>query len=127
MYTYHAKILRVIDGNTLELLINLGMNFWTRQRIRMSDIVTAYLWSHNDREQIEAQRAKEFLENALELPLQREVTLIEHLKEPDVIIKTKKEGNFGRFIAEVEIIGDGCTLGDRLKKAGLEIKKDYGS
>lgn len=127
MYTYRAKILKVIDGNTLELLVNLGMNFWTRQRIRMSDVITAYLWSYNDREQIEAQRAKEFLENALELPLQRKATFIEHLKEFDVIIKTKKEGNFGRFIAEVEIIGDGCTLGDRLKKAGLEIKKDYGS
>lgn len=125
MYTYNAKILRVIDGDTLELLVDLGMHHWLRQRIRFSDIDTAELRSSCEAERVEAQRAKQFVENLLEQPLSRETTLYEHLKHPDVIIKTEKEGSFGRFIASVEVPGDWGTIGDRLKKAGLEKKDDY--
>lgn len=126
MYTYYAKILKIIDGSTLELLINLGMNLWMKQRIHMSDIITACLESHNEREQLEARRAKEFLENAAALALRKKTTLLEHLEQPDVIIKTKKEKHFVHFIAEVALVGDDCTLGDKLKKAGLGKKEFYG-
>lgn len=126
MYTYNAKILKVIDGDTVELLVDMGMHHWIRQRIRFSDIDTAELRASNEAERTEAQRAKEFVVNLLDQQLTREATLIDHLKHPDVIIKTEKEGSFGRFIATVQVCGDWGTIGDRLKKAGLEKKDDYG-
>ncbi|MGD9209120.1 MAG: hypothetical protein PVI90_00015 [Desulfobacteraceae bacterium] len=125
MYTYNAKILKVIDGNTLELLIDLGMNLWTKKRIRFNDVETPCLWTNNTEEQKEAQRAKEFLENALSFSLDAKTTLHDHLSKFDVIIKTKKSG-FDNFVGTVQIIGDGCTLGERLRKAGLEKKNSYG-
>lgn len=125
MYTYNAKILRVIDGDTIELLIDMGMNHWIRQRIRFSDIDTAEIRSSSEGEKVEAQLAKEFVEKMLEFSLLRETTLLEHLKHPDIIIKTEKEGSFGRFIATAMVGGDWGTIGDRLKKAGLEKKSTY--
>jgi micrococcal nuclease len=126
MYTYNAKILKVIDGDTVELLVDMGMHHWIRQRIRFTDIDTAELRSSCEAERVEAKRAKEFVENALAFSLKRETTLLEHLNHPDVIIKTEKEGSFGRFIATVQIVGDERgTIGYRLKLAGLEKKESY--
>lgn len=126
MYTYHAKVLRVIDGDTIELLVDMGMNHWIRQRVRFSDIDTPELRSSNEAERLEAQLAKQFVKNALEPSLTKQCTLFEHLDAPDVVIKTEKEGSFGRYIATVQIVGDERgTLGERLKLAGLEKKETY--
>jgi len=125
MYTYNAKILRVIDGDTIELLIDMGMHHWIRQRIRFSDIDTAEIRASNEAEKAEAQAAKDFVEDALKFSLERETTLLEHLSHPDLIIKTEKEGSFGRFIATAQVVGAWGTLGAMLKKAGLEKKAEY--
>lgn len=35
MYEYRCRLVRVIDGNTVEADIDLGFNIWTRQKIRL--------------------------------------------------------------------------------------------
>ena len=40
MYIYKAKVLRVVDGDTIDLLIDLGFNAWKKERIRLSGINT---------------------------------------------------------------------------------------
>lgn len=38
MYTYNAKIERVIDGDTVDALVDLGFNTWKKVRIRFYGI-----------------------------------------------------------------------------------------
>ena len=40
MYTYKAKLIHVIDGDTIDAEINLGFNVIVRQRIRLYGIKT---------------------------------------------------------------------------------------
>ena len=35
MYTYNAKCTRVVDGDTVDALVDLGFNTWKKVRIRM--------------------------------------------------------------------------------------------
>jgi len=38
MYKYKSKLIRVIDGDTLDAMIDLGFNTWVKKRIRLSGI-----------------------------------------------------------------------------------------
>jgi len=38
MYTYNAKVDRVIDGDTLDALVDLGFDTWKKVRIRFQGI-----------------------------------------------------------------------------------------
>lgn len=40
MYKYNAMVDRVVDGDTIDLMIDLGFDVWTHQRIRLSGIDT---------------------------------------------------------------------------------------
>lgn len=40
MYRYKAEIERVVDGDTIDMLIDLGFDVWTHQRIRLHHIDT---------------------------------------------------------------------------------------
>ena len=38
MYEYKAKLIRVIDGDTIDAMIDLGFNTWTKKRVRLYGI-----------------------------------------------------------------------------------------
>ena len=42
MYEYKAKLIRVVDGDTVDALIDLGMTVWIKKRIRQekTDFIT---------------------------------------------------------------------------------------
>ena len=40
MYKYNAKLIRVIDGDTIDALIDLGFDVWVKKRIRLYGINT---------------------------------------------------------------------------------------
>ena len=40
MYEYRAKVLRIIDGDTLKLEIDLGLKTSTKQKVRLAGIDT---------------------------------------------------------------------------------------
>lgn len=41
MYKYWAEVIRVVDGDTVDMLIDLGFDVWVKQRIRLLGIDTA--------------------------------------------------------------------------------------
>jgi micrococcal nuclease len=88
VYEYNAKVLRVVDGDTIDLEIDLGMHVFVRERIRLADIDAPEV----RRPTKEAgRRATEFLYD-LCYNTHREVT-----------IKTRKDtkGKYGRYLATV--------------------------
>ena len=40
MYVYNAKLVRVIDGDTIDAVIDLGFDVWVKKRVRLYGINT---------------------------------------------------------------------------------------
>lgn len=64
MWQYRAKVARVVDGDTVDLVLDAGFRIQTQQRVRMARI------NAPERSDLEAwQRAKDALTQALDGPL----------------------------------------------------------
>ena len=40
MYNYQSKLIRVIDGDTIDAMVDLGFDIWIKVRIRLYGINT---------------------------------------------------------------------------------------
>ncbi len=90
MFEYKCKLLRVIDGDTIDVDIDLGFGVWLRkQRIRLYGIDTPESRTSDDTEKIYGNAAKEFL--------------IKWTGAGELTIKTHKDakGKFGRILGEI--------------------------
>ena len=47
MYTYKAKLQRVVDGDTIDATIDLGFDIFVKKRIRFAGINAPERWSRN--------------------------------------------------------------------------------
>lgn len=98
MYEYEAKIESVVDGDTVDAIIDLGFKTNMRQRLRLARIDTP------ERGQDGYAQARDFVT----------WEVIDKL----VTIRTEKVSKWGYYIAEVTL-PDGQNLSNALLKAGL--------
>ena len=47
MWTYRAKVIRVIDGDTIDVLVDLGFDVWIKKRVRLFGIDTPEVRTKN--------------------------------------------------------------------------------
>ena len=90
MFEYRCKLIKVIDGDTIDIDIDLGFGVWLRnQRIRMYGIDTPESRTRDLEEKKYGLAAKAFL--------------TEMLDDSHLILKTHKDerGKFGRILGEV--------------------------
>ena len=90
MFEYKCKLIKVIDGDTIDVDIDLGFGVWLRnQRIRMYGIDTPESRTRDLEEKKYGLAAKAFL--------------AEMLDDSHLILKTHKDerGKFGRILGEV--------------------------
>jgi micrococcal nuclease len=89
MYEYKCKVLRVIDGDTIDVLADLGFKVYKKIRVRFHGIDAPETRTRN-----KAEKKRGFAAKA---------RLIELLDQSDneVIIKSICIGKFGRAICEV--------------------------
>jgi len=97
-------IKRVVDGDTLDVVFDLGFKIFTQQRVRLARIDTPELRSKDQQEREKAHKAKNYVEDKLK-----------EYKELKVV--TYKTGKFGRFLVDVFI--DGKNLNNELIEKGL--------
>ena len=38
LYNYNIEIIRVIDGDTVDVMVDLGFSVWVEKRVRLFDI-----------------------------------------------------------------------------------------
>jgi len=89
MYEYIIKdVLKVIDGDTVDLLFDLGFNVFHKERIRLAGIDTPESNSKDMQEKLLASDAKDFL--ALWL-----------INQNILKIKTTKDDKYGRILGEI--------------------------
>lgn len=88
MYEYRVEIKRVVDGDTVDVDIDLGFGIWMRnERIRLMGIDTPESRTRDLEEKKYGLAAKKFLQNMLD-------------DEGGITLKTDKdaEGKFGRIL-----------------------------
>ena len=103
MYEYNCKLRRVVDGDTIDVEVDLGFDVWVHERVRMYGINTP------------ESRTKDLWEK--ELGKAAKSRLLELL--PNTFkIKTQKDakGKFGRILAVVEV--DGRNINEQLITEG---------
>ena len=105
MYEYRCKVSRVVDGDTVDVDIDLGFGVWLhKERVRIIGIDTPESRTRDKVEKRFGLLAKEFVED--------------FFKIGDVILTTKKydaKGKFGR------ILGDFKCNGRTLSKVMIEM------
>lgn len=106
MYTYNAKIINIVDGDTVDAEIDLGFKLYTVHRLRLIDIDTEEMNDPNPSLKQLARTAKQYM--------------IDNLLGKNVKINTYKSDSFGRYLAEIYI--DKFNVNDYLLESGLARK-----
>jgi micrococcal nuclease len=91
MYEYRCTVVKIIDGDTVDVDIDLGFGVWLKkERIRLYGIDTPESRTRDLEEKKYGLAAKEFLTGMLD-------------DEGGVVLKTHKdaEGKFGRILGEL--------------------------
>jgi micrococcal nuclease len=111
-YFYNAKVIKVVDGDTLDLLIDLGFGSFRKERIRLAgpDCKGFNAPEVRGEEKEEGLKAKDILIEKFNL-------------NPNVVIETfQGKGKYGRYIASVFA---GKDLATYLVESGLGEWKEY--
>ena len=90
MYEYKCKMVKVVDGDTVDVDIDLGFGVWMRdQRIRLYGIDTPESRTSDDQEKVYGLAAKDFV--------------VKWTNAGDLSLKTFKDdrGKFGRILGEI--------------------------
>jgi len=107
MYQYKIKkIHRVIDGDTVDIDIDLGFNITLKQRVRLKGINAAETRTKDLEEKKKGTDARLWLEKEL-------------AKEGDWIIETHKEDKYGRILGVLYCVGDPVTVNERMLNEGI--------
>jgi micrococcal nuclease len=97
MYEYKIKeIVKVVDGDTVDVLIDLGFSVYHKERVRLSGIDTPEMNSKNLTEKEIAKKAKAFLTVWLK-------------DQKNLTIKTYKDDKYGRLLGEIFGNGGVCV------------------
>ena len=115
MHTYKCTILRVVDGDTVDVGIALGFGVWMRkERVRLLGIDTPESRTRDKVEKVYGNLAKEFVKSYL--PVGSSQTL---QTEKD---KTGKFGRIlGRFLVYDNVTDAPIHLGDIMIRAHLAV------
>ena len=107
MHQYKVKkINRVIDGDTVDLDIDLGFSITISQRIRLKDIDAPETRTKNLEEKERGLAAKVWLEEQLS-------------REGEWVIETYKEDKYGRMLGTLYLVGDSVTINERMINEGI--------
>ena len=109
MYEYYVrKVENVVDGDTIDVLIDLGFDILFQSRVRLAGIDTPESRTKDLAEKTLGLESKEYLKKALK-------------DAKSVIIKTEKMDSsekYGRILGWVYINGDTVSLNDMMINDG---------
>jgi len=110
MYEYSAKLVRLLDADTLDATVDLGFGISVKYRFRIKDYDAPETWRPRNNNELEhGRRATEFAANLL---------------TESFIIKSYGIGIYGRYIADVTLI-DGRDFVAIMKENGYEKLDSY--
>ena len=98
MYEYNCEVKRIVDGDTVDVVIDLGFDIHYSSRVRLYGIDTPESRTRNKDEKVRGLMSKKYLTDAL--------------SKGQVVIKTHKDkkGKFGRVLGEMYVADKNINL-----------------
>lgn len=117
MYRYHARVLRVVDGDTLDLLTDLGFSIKVEMRVRLHGVDTPEVYGvkKTSEEYKKGAAATKFVVDWLDA-IGNEITIQTH---------QDKQGKYGRYLVKVINEETGECLNEALVTNGHAIEVLY--
>jgi micrococcal nuclease len=110
MYEYGCQVNRVVDGDTIDVDLDLGFDIIYKCRVRLYGIDTPESRTRNKDEKVRGKLAAKFLKDAI-------------LNGKNVILQTQlkdSKGKFGRVLASVVV--DGININQRMVTNHLAVR-----
>lgn len=99
LYTFQAICTNVVDGDTIDILLDLGFKTTAERRVRLLNVDTP------ERGQVNYKEATDFTKSCVE--------------GKRIYVQTYKSDVFGRYLANVWYENGQRSLNDDLRNAGL--------
>ena len=110
MYEYGCQVTRVVDGDTIDVDLDLGFDIIYKCRVRLYGIDTPESRTRNKDEKVRGKLAAKFLKDAI-------------LNGKNVILQTQlkdSKGKFGRVLASVVV--DGININQQMVTNHLAVR-----
>lgn len=105
MYQYNATLLNIVDGDTVDMDVDMGFNVRIKQRMRLYGINTPELHASDPAIREAAVKAKEFVATQVKVGQSYEIL-------------TYKNDKYGRLLVKIRLTPT-STLNEMLVSAGL--------
>ena len=105
----NCRVINVVDGDTIDVLIDVGFYLTTQRRFRLNRINCPETRTKDKEEKKKGLEAKMFVKQLLQ--------------GQKVILETEKAGKYGRFLAEIHFKGD--NINDMLVKKKFAKYQQY--
>ena len=106
-HIYSAKVVRVVDGDTADAMIDLGFDTWVKKRIRFYGVDTWESRTRNKEEKVKGLAAKAYTKD-----------LLENSDEGKFVLKSYGVGKYGRVLAELFVKGHEQSVNQLLIENG---------
>ena len=104
---YSCKLVRVVDGDTCDAMIDLGFDTWVKKRIRFYGVDTWESRTRNKEEKVKGLAAKAYTKDLLENSDDGKFSIISH-----------GVGKYGRVLGELFVKGYETSVNELLKENG---------
>ena len=104
---YSCKLVRVVDGDTCDAMIDLGFDTWVKKRIRFKGVDTWESRTRNKEEKVKGLAAKAYTKD-----------LLENSDEGKFVLKSYGVGKYGRVLAELYVKGHDMSVNQLLIENG---------
>jgi micrococcal nuclease len=115
MFEYVVKeVTKIVDGDTLDIVIDLGFSLTTKQRVRLNGIDTPESITKDEYEKKFGFEAKDFITNWL-------------VSGKNIKVRTDKDDKYGRILGHFYCDGDAESLNDKMVRLGYAWAYDGGT
>ena len=114
-HIYSAKLVRVVDGDTADAMIDLGFNVWVKNRIRFMGVDAWESRTRNKEEKVKGLAAKAYVKD-----------ILENSDEGKFLLKSHGVGKYGRVLGELFVKGNEQSVNQLLIENGHAYEYDGG-
>lgn len=109
MWEYRARCVNIVDGDTIDVVVDLGFQITREIRLRLAGVDTheTYGVEHGSEEYRRGMEETAFVKAWIE-------TAREDSEDWPLVVSTNKTGKFGRYLATVTRTSDEEVLNKRL-------------
>lgn len=105
MYEYEGTLLKIIDGDTIDVIIDLGLDVGIRERLRLYGINAPEM-----HDKPAGQDAKDYITSILPPVGQIRALLIDTIKD--------QRGKYGRYLAKIYVPPNTTSVNDQMIDTG---------